>query len=156
MKWETVPDLRDGDFPGQQNAEACHVLHKEELTKIKPILGPKGAAKTWRRGGIVRAQTHLSQRSALKKQCEPHRPRGLESRSQFLESLDPFPCWTYCPNPPPTLPIPRGLILPLQRYKYLEYRTSLFRRFILHSTCWFVCLCVCAMCVPAPTETRRR
>lgn len=46
MKRETVPDLREIVFLGQQkNAEARNVLHKEELTKIKPILGPKRDAK---------------------------------------------------------------------------------------------------------------
>lgn len=49
------------------------MLNKEELTKIKPILGPKGDAKKGRGGTVVWAQTRLIQRSVQKKQCVVHR-----------------------------------------------------------------------------------
>lgn len=56
------------------------MLNKEELTKIKPILGPERDAKKGRGESIAWAETGLMQRSAQKKQCGGRQIRTHEDK----------------------------------------------------------------------------
>lgn len=67
------------------------MLNKEELTKIKPILGPERDAKKRRGKSIAWAEIGLMQRSAQKKQCgrtqiKPHEDKKVSSGSHLAES----------------------------------------------------------------------